>query len=201
LQLTQKFDQASRWAHELHGAQDRKGTGRPYIGHLLSVCAIVLQYGGDEEQAIAALLHDAAEDRGGRPLLEQIERRFGARVAAIVEGCTDTFDTPKPPWRQRKENYVAHVAAASPDVRLVSAADKLSNVREITQDYRQAGEAVWERFSGKRDGTLWYYRALAGAFRAAPPDARRGSQLAALIDELARAVRELEALAGRPANR
>jgi len=163
--LSSRFNDAFRYASELHAQQTRKKTDRPYIGHLIGVASIVLQYGGGEDQAIAALLHDAAEDAGGRPVLAEIRRRFGDRVASIVEGCTDTFDEPKPPWRPRKEKYVEHVRTADADTRLVSAADKLHNVREIIMDLHQNGEAVWGRFSGKRDGSLWYYRALVDAFR------------------------------------
>jgi (p)ppGpp synthase/HD superfamily hydrolase len=156
----------------------------------MGVCAMVLACGGDEEEAIAALLHDAPEDCGGRAMLEEIRRRFGERVARIVEGCTDTFEMPKPPWRARKEAYMVHVRSAPADVRLVSAADKLWNVREILQDLRAQGAAVLERFAGKRDGTLWYYRALVEAFHAAGPDAR----VDALVADLAREVAELERL-------
>jgi GTP pyrophosphokinase len=191
LPLTHKFNEAFLYAHDLHGSHGRKGTSRPYIGHLMGVCAIVLACGGDEEEAIAALLHDAPEDCGGRAVLEEIRRRFGERVVRIVEGCTDTFETPKPPWRARKEAYVAHVGRAPADVRLVSAADKLWNVREILQDLRTQGTAVFERFAGKRDGTLWYYRALVESFRAAGPDTR----VDALVADLAREVAELERLA------
>jgi GTP pyrophosphokinase len=195
--LGKKFDEAFLWAHELHGSQGRKGTSRPYIGHLMSVCSIVLSYGGDEEQAIAALLHDAAEDCGGHKILAEINTRLGPRVAAIVEGCTDTFDSPKPAWRMRKESYIAHVVHATPDVLLVSAADKLSNVREITQDYRIVGEEVWDRFSGGREGTLWYYRALVSAFQQAASHADASPSLLALMDELDRSVTILESLAGK----
>jgi GTP pyrophosphokinase len=188
-QLSSKFSEAFRYALEKHGVQTRKGTPRPYIGHLIGVASIVLQYGGDEEQAIAALLHDAAEDAGGRPVLEEIRRRFGERVARIVEGCTDTFEEPKPLWRPRKEKYIAHVAHAAPDTLLVSAADKLYNVREIIIDYRAHGEKTWERFAGKRDGTLWYYRALVNAYR--PVLAHP------LVDDFDREVSELESLAAK----
>lgn len=187
LMLSSRFNDAFRYASELHARQTRKKTGRPYIGHLIGVASIVLQYGGDEDQAIAALLHDAAEDAGGRPVLEEIRRRFGDRVARIVEGCTDTFDDPKPEWRPRKEKYVEHVRTADADTRLVSAADKLHNVREIIMDLHQEGEAVWERFSGKRDGSLWYYRALVGAFRSGWSHP--------IVDDLDREVAELEHLA------
>lgn len=193
MKLSRKFEEAFLWAHELHGAQERKGTGRPYIGHLMSVCALVLSSGGTEEEAIAALLHDAAEDQGGRATLEAIRQRFGERVAEIVEGCTDTLEEPKPPWRARKEAYIEHVKGAAAHVRLVSCADKLSNVREILQDYRARGEAVWERFSGRREGTLWYYGALVEAFRKAGPDPR----VDPLLCELEAAVEELNRLAGK----
>ena len=185
--LSSRFNDAFRYASELHATQTRKKTGRPYIGHLIGVASIVLQYGGDEEQAIAALLHDAAEDAGGRPVLEEIRRRFGERVARIVEGCTDAFETPKPEWHPRKEKYVEHVRTADADTRLVSAADKLHNVREIIMDLHQEGEAVWERFSGKRDGSLWYYRARVDAFR--------DGWSHPILDDYEREVAELERLA------
>lgn len=188
--LTPRFLEAFQIAAELHAGQTRKKTGRPYLGHLMGVAALVLQCGGDEEQAIAALLHDAVEDCGGRPVLDQIRLKFGERVAHIVEGCTDSFEedpAKKLAWRPRKEIYVEHARHTSPDVVLVSAADKFYNVREILLDYRQHGEAVWSRFSGRREGTLWYYRALVDAFRVTGPSA--------LVDELDRAVTELERLA------
>ncbi len=133
------------------------------------------------------MLHDAIEDQGGPATRAEIHHRFGEHVVAIVDGCTDAETVPKPPWRQRKEAYVAHVAAASPSVRLVSAADKLHNARSILADYRRFGEALWDRFRGGRDGTLWYYRALVDAFRAV--------EATPLIEELERTVSELERLA------
>ena len=189
--LTKRFDDAFLLAHELHGTQGRKGTSRPYIAHLMGVTAIVLTHGGDEDQAIAALLHDAVEDSGGAPTLARIREQFGERVARIVEGCTDSDETPKPPWRARKEAYIAHVRSAPAEVQLVSASDKLYNVREILFDLRMIGEDVWRRFHGGRDGTLWYYRALVDAFRVhnALPE------MARLVDELDREVSELERLA------
>ena len=154
----------------------------------MSVTATVIEYGGDEEMAIAALLHDAVEDQGGAPRLREIRRKFGKRVAHIVDGCTDTDQQPKPPWLERKRAYVARVGREGADVRLVSAADKLSNVRETLHDFRLHGEEVFERFAGKKAGTLWYYRALVEAFRGA------GSH--PLVEELDRVVKELESLAG-----
>jgi (p)ppGpp synthase/HD superfamily hydrolase len=185
--LSARFEEALIFATRLHARQVRKGTSIPYVAHLLAVASLVLEQGGDEDQTIAALLHDAAEDQGGRATLDDIRRRFGDRVAEIVEGCTDAFTTPKPPWRGRKEAYLAHLPQASAAVRLVSAADKLHNARAILADYRQLGEAVWRRFNSGREGTLWYYRALVGAFQA-------GGSFP-LVEELDRVVSELERLA------
>jgi (p)ppGpp synthase/HD superfamily hydrolase len=185
--LGSRFRQALTYAARLHARQTRKGTARPYIGHLLGVTAIVLEHGGDEDTAIAALLHDAVEDQGGRPRLAEIRHKFGRRVARIVEGCSDSFTDPKPPWRQRKEDYLRHIGKASADVRLVSAADKIHNAREILSDLRVAGDDVWSRFKGGKEGTLWNFRALVNEFRAA------GSS--PIVDELDRVVTELERLA------
>jgi (p)ppGpp synthase/HD superfamily hydrolase len=183
--FSKKFIAALCYAAELHAKQFRKRTGRPYIGHLLGVTSITIEYGGDEEMAIAALLHDAVEDQGGLPRLREIRRKFGKRVAHVVDGCTDSYTQPKPPWMERKRAYVARVAKESVDVRLVSAADKLSNVRETLHDARVQGDRVFERFEGKKTGTLWYYRELVRVFRKAGNSP--------LIEELDRAVTELEA--------
>jgi GTP pyrophosphokinase len=183
--LSQAFPEALRYAAELHLKQVRKGSGVPYAAHILSVAALVLEHGGSEEEAIAALLHDAAEDCGGRAVLDEIRRRFGNRVADIVEGCTDTFDAPKPDWRPRKEAFVARLPAAPASIRLVVAADKLHNVRSILADYRILGESLWPRFTGGKDNTLWYYRAVAAALK------RAGTN--ALVAELERKLRELPA--------
>ena len=160
------------------------------MAHLLAVASIVLEYGGDEDQAIAALLHDAVEDQGGAPIMARIREEFGDRVAGIVEACTDTDEVPKPPWQARKEAYIAHLAEVREDALIVSMADKLHNVRSIAADYRTVGEEVWSRFTGAREGTLWYYRALVAAFR------KRTS--GALLDDLDSAVAELERLASSP---
>ena len=184
--LGPRFERALVFATRKHAGQHRKGTTVPYVAHLLGVAGLVLEAGGDEDLAIAALLHDVVEDCGGAPMLRQIRRRFGERVAHIVDGCTDTDLNLKPPWRQRKEDYLKRLRTADADVRLVSAADKLHNARSIVADYREIGEAVWERFRGKRDGTLWYYRALLDEFR------RRKTN--PLINQLERVIVELEAL-------
>jgi (p)ppGpp synthase/HD superfamily hydrolase len=181
---TARFCEALGYAVQLHAQQRRKGSDTPYIAHLLSVTAIVLEHGGREDEAIAALLHDAIEDQGGAPVREEIERRFGPVVAAIVDGCSDSETIPKPPWHQRKENYLAHLPAAGRSVHLVSAADKLHNVRALLDDYREHGEALWDRFSGGRAGTLWYYRAVADVLAASFPGP--------LVQKLEMAVADLE---------
>lgn len=185
--LTSHFEEALVFATQLHARQQRKGTTIPYISHLLIVTGMVLENGGDEDTAIAALLHDAIEDQGGAKTREEIRRRFGNAVVAIVDGCTDAEVIPKPPWRERKERYIAHLHGASSAVRLVSAADKLHNVRAILSDYKEHGESVWHRFNGGKTGTLWYYRSVANALRE--------GGTTPLIEELDRVVSELEQLA------
>jgi 5'-deoxynucleotidase YfbR-like HD superfamily hydrolase len=167
--LTPKFAEALAYASDAHWGQPRKGTRIPYVSHLLAVAALVLEDGGDETEAIAALLHDAGEDAGGDPRVRDIERRFGPDVAAIVKGCTDTTDTPKPPWRPRKEAYLAHLRVASPRVLRVSAADKLHNLTATARDYRAEGEALWARFNAARYDLLWYYDALTTVFEERGP--------------------------------
>jgi (p)ppGpp synthase/HD superfamily hydrolase len=164
LTTTDRFASAMAYACQVHSGQRRKGTGIPYIAHILGVAAIALEYGADEDESIAALLHDAAEDGGGEATLAEIRARFGDVVGDIVLGCSDSLvEDPedKLPWQERKENYLAHLENASRSVCLVSAADKLHNVRSILRDYHEHGEAIWDRFQGKRDGTLWYYEIVA----------------------------------------
>ena len=162
--LTDRFSQAFAFASVVHASQVRKGTRIPYIAHLMGVASLVLEQGGDEDTAIAALLHDAPEDQGGRAMLAQIQARFGDRVAKIVEGCTDTFDDPKPPWVERKERYIAHLRAADLSTCLVSAADKVHNARAILHDLQTIGPAVFKRFSASQEQTGWYYGSLARVF-------------------------------------
>jgi (p)ppGpp synthase/HD superfamily hydrolase len=167
--FTPRYNEALEYTAWLHRNQIRKGTEIPYISHLVAVSMIALEYGANEDEAIAALLHDAVEDQGGLPTLVAIRQKFGEPVAAIVEGCTDsTADTSKGetklPWKERKLNYIAHIAEASPSVRLVSTADKLHNAMSILKDYRELGDDLWSRFKGGKTGTLWYYRALVDAF-------------------------------------
>jgi (p)ppGpp synthase/HD superfamily hydrolase len=160
----------------------------PYISHLLGVTALVFQAGGDEDEVIAALLHDAVEDQGGLETLLDIRRRFGERVAMIVEGCSDSLGEPKPPWLERKSNYLAHLAEAPPEVRRVSLADKLHNARTILADLEEHGEETWSRFNGGRQGSLWYYQALVEIFQQ--------SESGYMLREFARVVREIHNLAG-----
>jgi (p)ppGpp synthase/HD superfamily hydrolase len=161
-----RFESALAFACSAHFGQRRKGDGAPYITHPLAVAALVGQYGGDEDQAIAALLHDVMEDCGVSRAV--IEARYGSRVAIIVEACTDTTERPKPPWRPRKEAHVQRARREPPDVKLVIAADKLHNAHSILRDLRRrsVGEAVWQRFSARRDEVIWYYRAMAEALAA-----------------------------------
>jgi (p)ppGpp synthase/HD superfamily hydrolase len=184
----EKFERALIYASRLHKDQVRKGTSTPYITHLLAVASIVGENGGTEDEVVAALLHDAPEDQGGEATLREIRARFGDEVAEIVEGCTDTYEDPKPPWRERKERYLAHLASASDSVRLVSSADKLHNARTVLSDYRLLGEDLWTRFNGKKEGTLWYYRAIVDNLPGKGP----------IVEELDRVVAELEVLSDRP---
>jgi (p)ppGpp synthase/HD superfamily hydrolase len=153
----------------------------------MGVASLVLEFGGDEDMAIAALLHDVVEDCGGAPTLKEVRRRFGRRVAKIVEGCTDSDRDPKPPWRERKDYYLRHLKTADAETLLVSAADKLNNVRSVLSDYREVGESIWARFNGGREGTLWYYRALREEFSRRKPNR--------LMREFQLAVEELQASA------
>lgn len=184
--LSERFAEALVFATQLHATQVRKGSGVPYITHLLGVTSIALDYGANEDEAIAALLHDAIEDQGGAKTREEIRRRFGDNVTAIVDGCTDSEIIPKPPWKERKEIFIASLATASPSVWLVSSADKLHNSRSILKDYRELGESVWERFKGGKEGSIWYYKSLVEAYRKV--------YFSPLIDELERVVTELDCL-------
>jgi len=190
MKLSDKFEEALIYATRAHCNQTRKKTGIPYIAHILGVTAIALEYGGNETEAIGALLHDTVEDCGGAERLRDIQERFGDDVARIVDGCTDSDQTPKPPWLDRKRAYVEHLKNSDSSTRLVSASDKLHNTRAILAELRRTGLEVFERFAGKKDGTLWYYRALVTAFR-------QHGEHADLIDELDRVVSDIEKLVQR----
>jgi (p)ppGpp synthase/HD superfamily hydrolase len=187
-----RFVEALTAAASLHASQQRKGSGVPYVAHPLATCAIALEYGADEDEAIAALLHDAIEDVEPKEDAGATVASFGDRVLAIVEGCTEHRPVPKPPWRERKERYVAHLATADASVLLVAGADKLHNARSLLADLRHFGDAVWDRFNAGRDDTLWYYRAVIEAMRGNP------AHHAELVDELGLVVLELGALACEP---
>jgi (p)ppGpp synthase/HD superfamily hydrolase len=182
--LTARFDAAFAYAREAHATHHRKGSGAPYIGHLMGVASIVIDDGGDEDEAIAALLHDAAEDSGGRARLDDIRRQFGDAVARIVEDCTDAWTQPKAPWLDRKRQYVEHARTLPPSSLRVSAADKVHNAYAILRDLRNTGEDVWQRFNAKPDDVVWYYQSLVRAYREAG-----GGRL---VDELDRIVRAIE---------
>ena len=182
--LTARFDEAFRYAHEAHAQQTRKGTATPYIGHLMGVASIVLDDGGSEDEAIAGLLHDAAEDQGGRERLDDIRKRFGDSVARIVEDCTDSWETPKPPWAERKQAYVKHARQLPPASLRVSAADKVHNAYAILRDLRNMGEAVWSRFKAGPDDVIAYYDALVRAYREAG-----GGRLVDELDRIVRGIR------------
>lgn len=167
--LTERFDEAFHYAHRLHRTQTRKGTPIPYISHLMTVAALVVEHGGNEDQAIAGLLHDAAEDQGGAETLAHIKNTFGDPVAAIVSDCTDAWTEPKPEWCPRKEAYLAISPGKPAQSLLVSLADKTHNAEAILFDYRDLGDQLWPRFNGGEDGTRWYYNALAKVFTKVMP--------------------------------
>jgi (p)ppGpp synthase/HD superfamily hydrolase len=182
--LTKKLSQAFGYAHEVHAQQVKTGTSVPYLGHLMGVSSIVLDDGGSEDEAVAALLHDAAEDHGGRERLDDIRSRFGDAVARIVEDCTDSWDTPKPPWLVRKQTYIQHARTLPLGSLRVSAADKVHNTYSILRGLRNTGEKVWERYEVGADDVLSYYESLARAYREAG-----GGRL---VEELERIVRGIQ---------
>lgn len=190
--LSQRFEEALVYAAHIHGGQTRKGTEVPVMAHLIAVASIVLEYGGTENEAIGALLHDAAEEAGGKGRIDDIRARFGEEVANIVEGCTDCFDDPRPPWRTRKAAYIGRIPRLPDRVRLVAAADLLHNARSNLKDLREHGDQVWSRFKGGKDGTLWYYRCVVQALKTIGTTH--------LLDELERVVIEVEKLAAKTAS-
>lgn len=190
--LTTRFEEALHYAYLLHASQVRKGTRIPYFSHLMAVSALVLEDGGDEDQAIAALLHDAVEDQGGMETWQEIRRRFGDKVASMVDGLTDAYGSPKPAWRKRKQRYLERLQTAGLEVQRISLADKVHNSRTLLNDLRRYGEATWDRFRGGREGTLWYYRTLVNIFQE--------TSTSPLVSELSEVVAEIEVLAGEEAS-
>lgn len=191
--ITDRLSSAFRYCLLLHGAQTRKGKPIPYVAHLMSAAALVLEDGGDEDEAIAALLHDALEDRPDKTSAEEIEKRFGGKVAALVRACTDTPPDykggAKPSWRRRKERYLEHIRKGAEGALRVSLADKLHNARDLLLDCKTEGEALWSRFNAGKDDQLWYQRSLIAAFK-------QGGYSGRMLDEFERVVKELERLAG-----
>ncbi len=186
--LTDRFADALVYAAQVHEGHSRKGGAQvPYLAHLMSVAALVLENGGDEEQAIAALLHDAIEDQGDRTSPAELRERFGERVTRIVEACSDTDQKPKPPWLGRKQAYIERMQDEPDEVLLVVLADKVHNARSTIADLRVHGDATWRKFGGTVDQQLWYYRSLSELFVRRLPGP--------LSDELARLVAEMEGLA------
>lgn len=183
--LSDRFREALGYCFDWHRHQVRKGTPVPYVAHLMAVASIVLENGGDEDTAIAALLHDAVEDQGGLETLEIIRTRFGTRVAAIVRHCSDSHTSPKPPWKERKEKALRHLEKASPEALLVVLADKIHNARSIVLDLRRSGSSVWNRFQGGREGTLWYYQAVLGVLSVRNLYPVLLQELAALVRQMA----------------
>ena len=192
--LTDRFDEALTYAREHHRDDWRKGTGIPYVSHLLGVSSLVLDMEGSEDEAIAALLHDVIEDGGGVEAEVVIRERFGDDVARIVRACSDTDVQPKPPWQDRKKTYIAAIAHKRPDELRVSLADKVHNARAILLDLRTNGDELWTRFSAGRDAQLWYYGGLADQFTARRADL--GEPAAPLVDELQRVVAEIGRVSG-----
>ena len=188
MNLSDKYSEALAFAFDLHRGQQRQGSGVPYVAHLLGVSSLVLEYGGDENQAIAGLLHDAVEDQGGSETLAAVRERFGEDVAAIVAACSDSIDPPRPPWRRRKELYLDHLGKSPGRSQLVAACDKLYNARAILSDLRQVGDRLWDRFSGGKQGVLWYYGALAATFTIESP----------VVGELGRVVQDIVSNTGLP---
>jgi (p)ppGpp synthase/HD superfamily hydrolase len=191
-QLSDRIGLALQVAFDLHRDQYRKGSSIPYLSHLMGVAAVAMHFGATEDEAIAALLHDAIEDRGGPAARALLRQLFGKSVTTIVDECTDTDITPKPPWRTRKEAYIEHIRHASKSALLVSASDKLDNARDILVDYKRIGEKLWARFSGGRDGTLWYYRELVTAFSVAGAPAELVDELDTVVSHIERRVREAQ---------
>jgi len=195
--LTTRYADAVAYASSLHGEQARKSTTIPYISHLLGVSSLVLEAGGDEDMAIAGLLHDGPEDQGGKEILDHIRERFGDRVAHIVEGCTDSLTAEpqqKVRWRKRKQEYIAHLEKADDDTLTVSLADKLHNARAIVSDLLITGSKTWERFNNQTSpmDILWYYSQILRI-----GEEREGNRF--LVTNLDEAVKEMRRLTPPPA--
>ncbi len=184
--LTSRFEEALVYANHLHSKQTRKVSHAPYMVHLMSVAALVLEDGGNEDEAISGLLHDAIEDQGGKKTLKEIKSRFGSKVAEIVEGCSN-LSTTSLPWKERKEEFINKLDQAIPEVIRVEVADKLHNARSILYDYREYGSHIWSKFNGGKEGTIWYYRKMINVLKR-----RSNSQLVQELDKVVRDIANLE---------
>lgn len=194
---TERLVRAFEYAATLHAGDTRKGTDIPYLSHLMGVASIVQEHGGDEDQVIAALLHDAIEDHPkGGDTKQAIQMLFGRQVLDLVMACTDSDTDQKPEWRERKERYLGHLGTAAPEALLISLADKVHNARAILADYRLKGEELWVRFNAPKEGTLWYYRSLADTFISLAVKIEK-PVLGPLAEELERVVSEVERRAGQ----
>ncbi|MFN2143896.1 MAG: HD domain-containing protein [Anaerolineales bacterium] len=183
-QLTEKFEQALLFAIHIHAGQTRKGSQTPYFAHILGVASLVLEDGGTETEAIAALLHDAAEDGAGQDTLDEIQAQFGAEITEIVLDCSDTLEKPKPPWKERKQAHIEHLKTSRPESVHVKLADKVHNANNLLRSLHEHGPAIWDDFKGGRDGTLWYFKGMYEVFSLT----RSGY----LMDEFARLIAEIE---------
>ena len=191
--LTDKFGYAVLYALKAHKEQTRKSSGAPYSAHLLGVASTILEFGGTEEEAIAGLLHDCVEDQGGLERLAEIEKEFGENVAKIVRACSDAFEIPKPPWKERKVKHIEEIRHASLSVLLVTVADKLYNGRMTLDDLRYQREKVWEKFKGGKEGTLWYYKEMTAAIWKRCADfGLQAYWVLRLVEELRRTVEAME---------
>ena len=189
IRTSPRLAEAFAYAERIHRGQTRRKSLAPALSHLMAVASLVMENGGDEEEAMGALLHDGPEDCAGRQTLTEIQQLFGDRVASIVAGCTDSMETPKPPWKERKSDYIAHLARADESTLLVSLADKVHNVRSLVVEYRAVGEELWQRFSATRDESLWYYASLLKVF-----EETDSGRCVVLTRELALALGELRRL-------
>jgi len=183
--LSRKFESALAFANQVHAHQKRKDSGAPYFAHVIGVAALVLEDGGSEEEAIAALLHDTAEDQGGQAMLDEIAERFGKTIAQIVAECSDTLISPKPPWQARKENHINGLRTARPETIRIMLADKVYNSRNLLRSLQERGEIVWENFKGGRDGTIWYFQQMYAVFA----ETKSGY----MLDEFARNIKRIAA--------
>ena len=164
MNFNSKFKEALSYSYDLHRNQTRKGTLIPYTSHLMTVSSLIMEHGGDQEQAIAGLLHDAVEDQGGQNTLNEIRKKFGDKVANIVSDCTDAWEEPKPPWKARKLDYLQSLPKKPKSSILVSLADKTHNAESILFDKIEIGDAIWDRFTPPYEETKWYYRSLSNIF-------------------------------------